>query len=216
MAIGLPFCDAAPVSPHQTPTATPSPTPTREPSATATATPTPTATPVPYDALLSRLIALETQLAEVLNRLAALEGASTTASPTPTPSPTPTSVAGTSGYDACIERLAGSGSVNGTWTPACLTANSPDNRTYYARFYTFTLYAASEVTITLSSTDATPYLFLLEGEGMGGAVTRENGVANANSVTITATLQPGAYTIEASTYNSGTAGDFTLEMEVTR
>ena len=214
--IGLPFCDDAPVPPPPTPTATPSPTPTATsvPSATATATPTPTATRVPYDALLSRLIAVETQLAEVLNRLAALEGGSAIASPTPTPSPTPTSVAGASSGDGCIERLAGSGSVNGRWTPACLTANSPDNRTYYARFYTFTLYAVSEVTITLSSADATPYLFLLESEGTGGEVTRENGVANANSVTITATLQPGAYTIEASTYRAETAGDFTLEMEV--
>ena len=216
--IGLPFCDDAPVPPPPTPTATPSPTPTatRVPSATATATPTPTATPVPYDALLSRLIALETQIAEILNRLAALEGGAVIAPPTATPSPTPTSVAGISSDDACIERLAGSGSVNGRWTSDCLTANSPDNRTYYARFYTFTLYAASEVTVTLSSADATPYLFLLVGEGTSGAVTRENGVANANSVTITATLQPGAYTIEASTYRAETAGDFTLEMEVAR
>ena len=162
----------------------------------------------------SVIAALRAQLAEHASRLAALESASVTAPPTPTPSPTPTSVPGTS--VACIERIAGNGSVNGNWTPGCLTANSSDNRTYYARFYTFTLYAVSEVTITLSSTDATPYLFLLEGEGMGGAVTRENGVANANSVTITATLQPGAYTIEASTYRAETAGDFTLEMEVTR
>ena len=220
--IGLPFCDDAPVPLAPTPTATPSPTPTstRAPSATATATPTPTATPVPYDALLSRLIALETQLTEVLNRLAALEGGSAiappSATPTATPSATPTSVAGASGGDSCIERLGGSGSVRGRWTADCLTANSPDNRTYYARFYTFTLYAASEVTITLSSADATPYLFLLEGEGTDGAVKQEKGVVDANSVTITATLQPGAYTIEVSTYNSETSGDFTLEMEVTR
>ena len=138
------------------------------------------------------------------------------ATPTATPSATPTSVAGTSGGDACVERLAGSGSVNGRWTPGCLTANSSDNRTYYARFYTFTLYAASEVTVTLSSTDATPYLFLLEGEGTGGAVTREKGVANATSVAITAALQPGAYTIEASTWEAETGGDFTLELEVAR
>ena len=220
LAIGLPFCDAAPVPPHQTPTATPSPTPTRAPSATATTTPTSTATPVPYDALLSRLIALETQIAEILNRLAVLEGGSAIAPPSPTPtatpSATPTSVAGVSGDDACIERLGGSGSVRGRWTADCLTANSPDNRIYYARFYTFTLYAASEVTITLASADATPYVFLLEGEGMGGAVKQEKGVADANSVAITAALQPGAYTIEASTYNAETAGDFTLEMEVTR
>ena len=219
--IGLPFCGDEPVPPDPTPTATASPTPTATstPRATATATPTPTATPVSYDALLSRLIALETQLAEVLNRLAALEGGSAiapiTPTPTATPSPTPTSVAGTSA-GACIERLTGNGSVNGRWTPDCLTANSPDNQTYYARFYTFTLYAASEVTITLSSADATPYLFLLEGEGIGGAVTREMGDANTTSATIIAALQPGAYTIEASTYRAETAGDFTLEMEVAR
>ena len=238
--IVLPFCDDAPVPPAPTPVTThsPTPTPTGAPSETATATPT--ATPVPYDALLSRLIALETRLAEVVSRLAALEGGAAiappaptqTATPTPTPSatpasvieatptatpsPTPTSVAATSGGDACIERLAGNGSVNGRWTRACLTANSPDNKTYYARFYTFTLYAASEVTITLSSDDAAPYLFLLEGEGTGGTVKQEKGAANATSISITAALQPGAYTIEASTYRAETAGDFTLEMEVAR
>ena len=52
--------------------------------------------------------------------------------------------------------------------------------------------------------------------GEGVAVTQEKGVANANAVTITAALQPGAYTIEASTYCAETAGDFTLEMEVAR
>ena len=225
-----------------TPTATSAP----RPSAAPVATPTPTATSAASNDVMNRLAALERQVAEIpdlKNQIAALativaqleggtgQGAATAtptptatpasaieASPTPTatPSPTPTSVAGTSGDDACVERLAGNGSVNGRWTPDCLTANSPDNRTYYARFYTFTLYAASEVTITLSSADATPYLFLLEGEGTGGDVKQENGVANANSVTITAALQPGAYTIEASTYRSETTGDFTLEMEVTR
>ena len=237
--IVLPFCDDAPVPPAPTPVTThsPTPTPTGAPSETATATPT--ATPMSYDALLSRLIALETRLAEVVSRLAALEGGAAiappiptqTATPTPTPSatpasvieatptatpsPTPTSVAATSD-DACIERLAGNGSVNGRWTRACLTANSPDNKTYYARFYTFTLYAASEVTITLSSDDAAPYLFLLEGAGTGGTVKQEKGAANANSISIIAALQPGAYTIEASTYRAETAGDFTLEMEVAR
>ena len=220
--IGLPFCDDAPVPPAPTPAATASPTPTATsaPSATATATPTPTATPVSYDALLGRLIALEAQLAEILGRLAALEGGSAIAPPSPTPtatpSATPTSVAGASGGDGCIERLAGNGSVRGRWAPGCVTANSPDNRIYYARFYTFTLYAASEVTITLASADATPYVFLLEGEGTGGAVRREKGVADADSVTITAVLQAGAYTIEASTYSAESGGDFRLEMEVGR
>ena len=47
-------------------------------------------------------------------------------------------------------------------------------------------------------------------------VTLEKSVANATLVAINAALQPGAYTIEAQTYNSETAGDFTLEMEAMR
>ena len=167
--------------------------------------------------------ALQAQLAEHANRLAALESASATAptatpSPTPTatPSPTPTSVAGTSGDDACITALAGDASVTGNWTSDCLSANPSDNRTYYARFYTFILSAASEATITLSSTDAAPYLFLREGTGTDGAVNQENGSATATTAAITATLQPGAYTIEASTWEAETPGNFTLALEITR
>ena len=134
--------------------------------------------------------------------------------PSPTPSPTPTSVAGTSD-DVCIEPLAGSASVSGSWTTACLGANSPTNQTYYARFYTFTLDAESEVTITLSSDHARPpYLYILDGAGTDGAVRLSKGAATASSAAITETLQPGDYTIEATTYHSETPGDFTLELEI--
>ena len=72
------------------------------PTPASTSTPMPTATPVSYDALLSRLIALETRLAELADlknqvsilatRVANLEdGAGVGATPaTPTPIPTPT------------------------------------------------------------------------------------------------------------------------------
>ena len=210
---GLPYCDA-----------------------TATATPTPTATSVASGDVMNRLAALERQVAELAGvkeqvsalstRVTRLEGASAIAPPSPTPtatpsptptatpSPTPTSVAGTSGGDACITTLAGSASVTGSWTPACLSTNSPNNRTYYARFYTFTLSAASEATITLSSADASPYLFLREGEWTGGAVRRETGSATASAATIRMTLSAGSYTIEASTWEAETPGDFTLELEI--
>ena len=214
-AIGLPICDEPPDAATPTPTATP----TRVP---AMPTPTPTATAVSYQALVSKVLALETKLAEHASRLAALELSSAitppTATPTATPSPTPTSVAGTSFSDACAERLAGSGrvSVSGRWAADCVTANPPDNRTYYARFYTFTLDAASDVTITLASADVSPYLFLLEGEGTGGAIKRQTGAAGASSVAISASLGAGDYTIEASTWDSETGGEFTLEVEVRR
>ena len=220
---GLPYCDA-----------------------TSVATPTPTATPAASSEVLNRLTALETQVAEIpamknqiatmATSIARLEGASAiapltptptaTPSPTPsatpvtapgaTPSPTATSVAGTSGNNACITELAGSATLTGNWTSDCLSANPSDNRTYYARFYTFTLSAPSETTITLSSNDAAPYLFLREGAGTSGAVIQENGAANATTAAITATLQPGAYTIEASTWNAETPGAFTLALEITR
>ena len=207
------------------------------PYCAATTAATPTATSVSYDALMSKIIALETQqaelvsalsviesqLAELANRLTALEGGSAIAPPTPTPtatpSPTPTSVAGTSGDDACItemREIVGSVIVVGSWSSACLSTNSPNNRTYYARFYTFTLSAASEVTITLSSNATAPYLFLREGAWTGGAIIRETGSATATTATITITLSAGSYTIEASTWESETPGDFTLELDITR
>ena len=210
---GLPYCDA-----------------------TSTATPTPTPTSAASNEVMDRLAALERQVAELAGvkeqvsalstRVARLEGASAiapltptptaTPSPTPTatPSPTPTSVAGTSGGDACITTLAGNASISGSWTPACLSTNSPNNRTYYARFYTFTLSAASETTITLSSADAAPYLFLREGAGKSGAVMRETRSATASAATISMTLSAGSYTIEASTWEAETPGDFTLELEI--
>ena len=219
--IGLPFCAAT----------------------TPDTTPTPTATPAASNDVINRLIAdmadLKEQVSALATRVAVIEGGSgtgaATATPTPTatpaivpgvtpsptptsvagatPSPTPTSVAGTSGGNACITALAGSASVNGSWSSACLSANPPSADDYYARFYTFTLDAAARVTITLSSATAAPYLYLLDGAGTDGAVRLSNGDV-ALSVAITASLQPGAYTIEATTYYSQTPGDFTLELEI--
>ena len=164
----------------------------------ATATPTPTPTPT-------------ATLTPTATPASVIEASPT---PTATPTHTPTSVAGTSAV-GCIERLASNGSVSGRWSSACVTANAPDNQTYYARFYTFTLYATSEVTITLSAV-AAPYIYLLEGDGTDGEVEREQGAANTTSVTITASLSAGDYTIEATTWQSETIGDFTLELEIAR
>ena len=213
-------------------------------SDTTAATPTPTATSVASNDVINRLITdmadLKEQVSSLATRVAAIEGASAIAPPTPThtptatpiiitgatplptptsvagatPSPTATRVAGTSGGNACVTRLAGGASVSGSWSDACLSANSPPNdETYYSRFYTFTLDAAARVTITLSSATAAPYLYLLDGAGTDGAVRLSNGDV-ATSVAITANLPPGAYTIEASTWYSETYGDFTLELEI--
>ena len=222
---------------------TPTPTATSAPGAPAT--PTPTATAAASGEVMDKLNELETQVADTPNlsrlvaeiadlvaallaRIARLEGGDSgaaTATPTPTPtsvvapSPTPTAtptsvVAATD--DPCSERLAGNASVNGRWAAGCVSANPPSDEDYYARFYTFTLDAAAQATITLSSADASPYLYLLNGAGTSGAINQQDGAATTSSAAITAILQSGSYTIEATTYYSETTGDFALELEIAR
>ena len=97
----------------------------------------------------------------------------------------------------------------------CLSAKqAPDGRSgsRYARFYTFTLSAATDVTVTLKSEQDT-YLYILEGIDKSGMVLHENDDITTRSDTnsrIEANLQPGDYTIEATTYNTATDGVFEL------
>ena len=116
--------------------------------------------------------------------------------------------------DACVEPLESTGTIDGTWDDNCLSEKAAISGTgnRYARFYTFTLNKASEVTISLES-DEDAYLYLLEGLGRNGTVLYENddivyGI-NTNS-RLSENLTAGDYTIEATTYVSGKSGDFTL------
>ena len=172
----------------------------------ATATPTPTATPAVVIEATATPTATPTITPEA------------TPTPTATPSPTPTGVVVVERTPAaCVQSLGNNftGSWNSnSWAPGCVSANPPRDLTYYARFYTFTLDAASQVTITLSSDDAAPYLYLLNGAGRSGSINQEKGAATASSAAIAASLQPGSYTIEATTYYSETIGAFTLEIEI--
>ena len=54
------------------------------------------------------------------------------------------------------------------------------------------------------------------GEGMSEDVLRQAGGNNQTSVAITDTLQAGSYTIEASTWQPKTLGDFTLTLTTRR
>ena len=182
----------------------------------ATATPTPTATPAIVIEATSTPTATPTITPEPTSTPTATP--TITPEPTATPSPTPTGVVAIERTPtACVQSLGNNftGSWNSnTWAPGCVSANPPRNLTYYARFYTFALDTESQVTITLSSDDASPYLYLLNGAGKGGTINQEKGEATSSSAAITASLQPGSYTIEATTYYSETIGDFILEIEV--
>ena len=156
---------------------------------------------------------------------------SPTSTPEPTTTPEPTATPAPTGTpaDNCVETLDTEGDVNGSWSADCESSH-PDRNGRYARFYTFTLAESAGVTVTLeSSTD--PYIYLREGVGTDGTVICEND-DYASAVTgsrcdridatldastdsgLLASLSEGSYTIEATTYEPGVTGDFTLTLQI--
>ena len=109
----------------------------------------------------------------------------------------------------CVQPL-DSVAVEGTWNDDCLSLNREDA---YARYYTFSILRQFDVSITLES-ETDPYVFLLSGTGADADYLAENddidtGGRNFNS-RVAITLEPGDYTIEATTYEQPAVGDFTL------
>ena len=126
-------------------------------------------------------------------------------------------IRGIGAQSSCIAALTGDGTTSGTWSSDCISQNTPTeptnppSGTRYARYYSFTLASPSDVTIELTSTEDT-YLYLMEDIGTNGNVVHENDDAesvNTNS-RIAASLQSGDYTIEATTFNLTTSGNFAL------
>lgn len=217
--------------PATTPRATPTATPTG--STTPVASPTPSATP---GSIAERVTGLEGQvgmltqlirdLRDSINALIArvtrLEGSGVVA---PTPVRTPTTVSGGSPTATptmtatptvaahCIRKM-GLGWLTGTWSRAsgCTSTKTPTNAeagTRYARYYTFTLDAPSDVTVMVTSEDVSrTYVYLLEEVGNHGAIVA------THASRISQRLQPGNYTIEATTYNPRAVGDFTLTLDI--
>ena len=127
-----------------------------------------------------------------------LSGLGTTA---PTPGPEPA--------DECGQTLSGDGSVSGEWAEGC---DSQVAERGHARYYTFILNAESAVTITLESQDADTYLYLRAGEVRSGDFLHQNDdhQGDTSISQIREALVAGTYTIEATTFNPGETGGFTL------
>ena len=126
--------------------------------------------------------------------------------------------------DVCLIPIDGAGTYTGAWDETCLSENRPQDSDsggragsdYYARFYTFTLREAADVTISLSS-DVDTFLYLREGSGSDGRVVAYNddlSSGDRNSLIEDQPLGAGTYTIEATTYDAESAGSFTLVVEV--
>ncbi len=128
------------------------------------------------------------------------------------------SIGGATAQQACIQPLAGNGTVSGSWDNTCLSENTPLGDynypigTRYARFYTFTLSAPSTVTMELrSSTDT--YMYLMQGTGKTGTIQDYNDDVTRNenpNSRISQSLTADDFTIEATTYDVETTGSFTL------
>ena len=135
-----------------------------------------------------------------------------TASPPPTAGPGPTQAPG---GDSCLETLSANGSVIGEWGGSGSCQSEDPNRGY-ARYYSFTLASASEVTITLerASGEADTYLYLRQGDGIrsGEPLDYNDDSPDTTRSQIVARLGAGTYTIEATTYNPGETGLFTLSI----
>ena len=119
--------------------------------------------------------------------------------------------------DTCVQSVVADGAITGSWDDTCLSGKIAPGGTgdRYARFYTLTLDEATDIVINLSSDEDT-YLYLLAGHGKGGDTLHSNddiasGGVNLNS-RLSVTLQPGDYTIEATTYSPETSVAFTLTM----
>ena len=124
----------------------------------------------------------------------------------PDPDPTPTT-------PACVAPLPDDMTVVGNWNTDCTSVVSAPSGSgdRYARFYTFTLDAESDVTIDLSSDEDT-FLYLRTGTSTDGSPIHENDdrATGDYDSRIAESLGAGTYTIEATTYAAGTTGSFTL------
>ena len=110
----------------------------------------------------------------------------------------------------CGETLSADGTVSGTWEAGCDSETRDGSRAFY---YSFTLTEEKEVTITLESADADTFLYLREGaNAKSGAALHENDdhEGSLSRSQIRETLAAGSYTIEATTYEAGETGSFTL------
>ena len=100
--------------------------------------------------------------------------------------------------------------ASGSWSEECSSNNREGS---YAHFYTFSLLSTAMVDITLES-DIDTYLYVMEEFGKDGGIVAANDdidTGNTNSA-VTATLDPGDYTMEATTYDEGQTGSFTLSI----
>ena len=118
----------------------------------------------------------------------------------------------------CFQDLGRAGSVpvtrEGAWDGTCRAAAFHTRK--YARYYSFTLAGPGRVTIDLASPTADTRLALREGTGSvaGRLLANDDDGGGGLDARIERDLEPGEYTIEATTYIDGVTGRYTLTVGV--
>lgn len=109
----------------------------------------------------------------------------------------------------CVKSISFNRRTGGSWSSSCRSVNRAGS---YAKFFTFRLSSRRQVTIDLdASVDS--YLYLLQGSGTNGrALARDDDSGPGSDARISVTLNPGTYTIEATTYRSRQTGSFVVSV----
>ena len=103
-----------------------------------------------------------------------------------------------------------------------LDDNCPTQHYYsggeYAQYYGFTLDRKATVTMEMTSRDVDSWLYLRSGSPPGSSevLERNDDGGAGEDARIERVLDPGNYTIEATTLNPGETGDYTLTVTVDR
>ena len=123
-------------------------------------------------------------------------------------------VGGTDDCSMSIDPLGPGRTTNGTLDGSCSTPHYPAGE--YAKYYEFTLDQAATVTMEMTSRNVDSWLALRSGSPPGNSeVLEENDDGGGGSdARIERFLDAGTYTIEATMWSGGEAGDFTLTVTV--
>ena len=120
-----------------------------------------------------------------------------------------------SGCTTALGSISGTSTNEGSWTDDCVSSNRRGTR--YARYFTFELATAAELTIELVS-EIDPYLYLMAGAGTSGTELAKNDDSRDfafgySDSRITYEAAAGTYTAEATTYPATSTGDFTIRID---
>jgi pimeloyl-ACP methyl ester carboxylesterase len=108
----------------------------------------------------------------------------------------------------CLSTVAVNQSISGSLSASCTSAHRSGR---YARYYAFTVNSTSTVSVSMSSGVFDTYLYLLSGNGTGGAVVTSNDDYSGTDSRVSQTLSPGTYTVEATSY-ALSSGSFVLQI----